>query len=186
MHRNNIRWLAQASLLAAVTAILAWFVVPLPVGPVPVSGQSLGVMLTGLLLPWRWAGVSQAIYLGLGLIGLPVFAGGGAGIGIVLGPTGGYLLGFLLGAPVTAELSARLARWRTIGTATAVLLGCVVLVHGLGVLQLAFVTGISLRQAIVIGTVPFLPGDLVKVVLATVLSGRLRRLGISGLDHTAF
>ncbi len=186
MQRSTIRCLAQSSLLAALTAILAWIILPLPIGPVPISGQSFGVMLAGLLLPPRWAAASQAIYLGLGLIGLPVFAGGGAGLGILVGPTGGYLVGFLLGAPVTAWMSAELSSYRTIGAAVAVLVGCVALVHFLGVLQLAAVAGLSLQGAFIVGTLPFLPGDILKSLVAVAVYSRLAQSGLIELHRKEF
>ncbi|MDQ1330177.1 MAG: biotin transport system substrate-specific component, partial [Thermodesulfobacteriota bacterium] len=85
--------MAYASLLAALTAVGAY--IAIPVGPVPIVLQSLFILLAGLLLGSTWGVAGVGIYLLAGAFGLPVFAGGAGGIGRFLGPTGGYLLGFL-------------------------------------------------------------------------------------------
>src|ERR687889_115461 len=94
--------------MAAVTAVTAQITIPLPFSPVPFTLQVLAVILSGLLLGPRYGALSQAIYVLIGAIGVPVFAGFSGGLGIVLGPTGGYLLSYPAAAAV-AGLSTRAA-----------------------------------------------------------------------------
>jgi len=92
------RMMTAASMLAGLSAALSFVSIPLPVSPVPVTGQSFGAMLSGLALGPLWGAAAMAVYLALGCAGFPVFAGGKAGPGTLFGPTGGYLAGFVLGA----------------------------------------------------------------------------------------
>lgn len=166
--------MAAAGLMAALTAVLAYVRLPVPWSPVPVSGQSLAVMLAGALLGPRLGALSQAVYVLLGAIGLPVYAGGMGGLPVLLGPTGGYLFGFVLGAYVTGRVAGKAGMLRPARLVLAFVLGGVVAVYVPGVVQLALVTGTTLRQAVVLGALPFLPGDGLKVAAATVVLRALR------------
>ena len=104
--RLSTRGMIYASLFGALTAIGA--LVSIPLQPVPVTLQTLFLYLAGSLLGGSLGALSQLIYLVLGVIGLPVFSGGKAGLGVFLGPTGGYLIGFVAGAFVTGKI----VRWR--------------------------------------------------------------------------
>ena len=95
---NRVRALALCGMMAALLAVLSFLTIPLPFSPVPLSLQTLAVLLAGGLLGRLWGPVAVAVYLALGLAGLPVFAGGAGGIGELLGPRGGYLVGFVLAA----------------------------------------------------------------------------------------
>ncbi|MGI6162349.1 MAG: biotin transporter BioY [Bacillota bacterium] len=170
--------LIKASLMCGIIVFLAYVVIPLPFSPVPVTLQSLGVMMAGLALGPALGTWAVLIYLALGFIGLPVFAGGRSGLGALLGPSGGYLLGFLPGAWVTGMLSSR-GEQQSHGPAKARLLpvylvssmlGGIAVVHTIGVLYLAKTTGMPLSQAMLVGTVPFLPGDIFKSLLASILA----------------
>lgn len=168
------RDVAAAGLMAALTAVLAFVRLPVPWSPVPVSGQSLAVMVAGALLGPRLGALSQAVYVLLGAIGLPVYAGGMGGLPVLLGPTGGYLIGFILGAYVTGRIAGKGGGRRPARLVLAFVLGGVVAVYVPGIIQLALVTGTTLRQAVVLGALPFLPGDVLKVAAATVLMRALR------------
>jgi biotin transport system substrate-specific component len=147
---------------ALVVAASARVSVPVPLSPVPMTLQPLAVLAVGGLLGAVSGGAALLLYLALGMFGLPVFAAGGAGIGHVLGPTGGYLLAFPAAAAVAgrfAGTSPRLGR---------VLIGCalaMVVIHAGGAAQLVILggdPGLALR----VGFVPFLTGDLLKVGIA--------------------
>jgi len=161
----------MAAIFAAITSILAFITLPLPFSPVPVTGQTLGIMLSGLLLGPKWGAVSQLIYLGLGAMGLPVFAGGGSGFGYLLGPTGGYLWGFIVGTYITGSIvwSSRPAMSDSLRAVVALLAGSIGAVYVLGLSQLTVVTGISFVNAISIAALPFLPGDAFKMVAAILI-----------------
>lgn len=168
------RPLALAGLMAAMTAVLAYVRIPLPFSPVPVSGQTLAVMLAGAVLGPRLGALSQTVYVLLCAIGLPVFAGGLGGLGVLAGPTGGYLIGFVLGAYTTGWLLAGVPQPGLARSLVAFTMGGVVAVYIPGVLQLALVMDIPVSQAFVLGAVPFLIGDAVKVLAATAALQALR------------
>jgi biotin transport system substrate-specific component len=173
--RGARRTIGLAAFVIA-TALSAYVVVPLPVTPVPVTLQPLVVLLAGLVLgPWLGASAMVA-YLGVGMSGVPVFAGGGAGLPWLLGPTGGYLMAF----PAAAFLAGRLAggagaHWARI--VVACLAGLAALYLG-GVSQLLVVTGQDLSTAVTMGVIPFLLGDVLKVAVATVIATRIRDRGL--------
>ena len=151
------------SLLIALSARIA---APLPFSPVPVTGQTLAVLLTGALLGSRRGALSVLAYLAQGAIGLPVFAAGGAGFVWLLGPTGGYLFGFVAAAFVTGLLAER--GWdRRFGTTLAMM------VIGSAVIYLAalpYLAGfVGAQRALAVGLYPFIVGDLAKSVAAALL-----------------
>jgi biotin transport system substrate-specific component len=150
---------------SALIALSAWVAIPLPFSPVPVTGQTFGVLLVGSALGARRGAAAALVYLAEGAWGLPVFAGGAAGAHILVGPTGGYLAGFVLGAYVCGALAERGWDRRPLTTVASMALGNVaILVPGLIVLS-RFV-GPSLVWKL--GLDPFLPGDVVKIALAAV------------------
>src|SRR4030066_1601664 len=102
---EKLRWMVFASLMAALTAVGAY--IHIPIGPVPIVLSTLFVILSGLLLGSRWGLASMGLYLLVGAIGMPVFAGGKGGFAHFLGPTGGYLFGFALSAWLTGFVSER-------------------------------------------------------------------------------
>ena len=165
---------------AAVVAVSAQVVVTVPFSPVPMTLQPLAVLAVGGLLGAAGGASALALYLGLGLLGLPVFAGGGAGLVHVLGPTGGYLLAVPAAAAVAGAVAVPGAHGRV--SLLRALAGCtlgLVLIHAGGVAQLAAL-GLEPGSAFRLGFVPVFTGDLLKVGLAAgviaVLGPRLRGL----------
>lgn len=156
----------------------AW--ISLPIGTVPVTLQVFVVVLAALLLPPRWAAASMGVYLALGALGAPVFAGGRGGLGVLVGPTGGYLLGFLVGATLGAVVRSLLVRRevRDIVADAAGALTVVGVVYLLGWIQLAIVTGSSLGAAFAIGVLPFVVVDVIKAAIAVGVASTLRRVGV--------
>jgi biotin transport system substrate-specific component len=145
-------------------AIAAQFQIPLPFSPVPVTGQTFAVLLVGAALGARLGAGAVALYVIEGLAGLPVFAGGASGLARLSGPTGGYLVGFVLAAILVGALAERGWDRRIWSTGLAMLLGMVV-IYLCGLAWLArFVPAAGLLQA---GLYPFIAGDLYKLVLAT-------------------
>lgn len=163
--REELSGAVRAALFVALITLGSYIVIPLPFSPVPIALQSGFVILAGLLLPLRWAVASVGGYLLLGALGLPLFAGGTGGLGHILGPTGGYLLGYLPAVAITAVLAGD-SPWRN-GLAGAV--GSL-LIYALGVPWLGVVQGLSPLQAVSLGMLPFLIGDALKVVAAALLA----------------
>ena len=165
-----------ASLVIALSAQVA---IQLPFSPVPITGQTMAVLLVGALLGSRRGALAVLAYIAEGLAGLPVFAGGAAGLTRLFGPTGGYLVGFVAAAFLVGWLAER--GWdRRFGTTLAAMTLGNLVIYGVGAVWLAvFVGGVS--RAWSLGVVPFLPGDAIKIVLAAVLlPGGWKLLGMRG------
>ncbi|MGQ0538134.1 MAG: biotin transporter BioY [Gemmatimonadaceae bacterium] len=151
------------SLLIALAAQLS---IPLPFSPVPITGQTFAVLLLGALLGSRRGAATTATYLMLGVIGLPVFAGGAAGAARLLGPTAGYLVGYIPAAFAVGWLSERGWDRRPWSTAASMAVGNAI-IYLAGALWLARFVGTD--AVLRTGVLPFLPGDLAKILLATLL-----------------
>lgn len=152
-------------------ALCAQIAVRVPFSPVPITGQTLGVLAVGGLLGSRRGTLSVLAYLAEGIAGFPVFAGGGSGPIWLLGPTGGYLVGFVAAAWVVGWLRERLWDHSFAGTLVIMLAGSAT-IYLMGLPWLAHSVGID--NALSLGLVPFVAGDLLKVALAavTLLQGR--------------
>jgi biotin transport system substrate-specific component len=178
--RDQTRDLVVAALLCALLAALAWVKIPLPFTPVPVTLQVFVVCLAALLLPPAEVTMAIGVYLLLGIAGVPVFSGGTGGVGVLLGPTGGYLIGFLVGAFLGS--AARVAMSGADGPRLAPDVVAVTLtilgIYGIGWIQLMLVTGMSPAAALVAGVVPFVITDVAKAVAAIVVARLLRRTGL--------
>ncbi len=176
--RIPLQSLVYASLFGALTAVGAYISVPM--FPVPLTLQNLFTMLAGLLLGGPTAALSQVVYVLLGIIGLPVFAGGKAGLGVLLGPTGGYLLGFVFGAYAIGLVASNQKGRGILRPLFAIVTGHAV-IYSLGVLQLSLIAHLSVTRALVVGVIPFLPGDVVKsaaaLLVATKVAKHWRLLG---------
>ena len=146
------------SLLLAVSAQFK-----IPLYPVPVTGQTLAVLLIGMTYGLRLGGITMAVYLLEGALGLPVFAGGAAGMAVLMGPTGGYLFGFLLAGVAMGFLAERGMGRTVVSTIAAMAIGNFV-IYLCGALWLANFIGFG--QAIAAGVLPFLYGDMLKLVVA--------------------
>lgn len=159
-------WIVNTLLVIAasfVTAAAAQVEIRLPWTPVPVTGQTFAVLLTGAVLGTRRAFLAQMLYLAEGSMGLPVFSGGAAGFAYLLGPTGGYLMAFPFAAAVTGRLAERGWDKHFATMFAAMLLGSAV-IFAFGLAQLSrFVPSSQLLTA---GLLPFVPGDLVKSSLS--------------------
>lgn len=170
------RHIAQIALFAALIAALG--LVPkfdLAAG-VPITAQSLGVMLAGCLLGARRGALAVLLFLFLVALGLPLLAGGRGGLGVFMGPTVGFLLGFPVAAFVTGYFSAQ---WRgsapVVTTVLAAIFGGVLVLYIFGIVGFAMVTGQTLAQATSIMWV-FVPGDVVKAGLAGIITESVLRL----------
>ena len=168
----SIRRLVFAAMMAAMISVGAYLAIP--IGPVPIVLQNLFVLVAGLLLGSRWAAISVGVYLLAGACGLPVFAGGTGGIGRLIGPTGGYLFGFL-GAAYIVGLIAERASGRFFLEVSAMVVGSFV-IYAFGVAWLKHVTGMTLSQTLAVGCYPFLPGDAIKMAVALPIARTVRPL----------
>jgi len=170
MSAEKLRWIVLSSLMAALTAVGAY--IHIPIGPVPIVFSTLFVLLSGLLLGSRWGLGSIGVYLLIGAIGIPVFAGGKGGLAHFFGPTGGYLFGYALASWTTGFISER-CRGTLILEIFAVVMGSLA-IYSVGVPWLKMVTQISWGKAVMLGMAPFLIGDAVKASVAVMLARAVR------------
>ncbi len=160
-------WLRDLSLIAlgaALVALLAQVRMPLPFTPVPLTGQTFGVLLVAAALGSKRGAASMALYIALGAFGLPVFAGGAAGLSYMTGATLGYLVGFVLAAYVVGALAERGLERSVLTSILPFLVGAVI-IYVCGVAWLTVLLG-SVTKALAAGLVPFLLGDVIKLIAA--------------------
>jgi biotin transport system substrate-specific component len=167
---EKLRWMVLASLMAALTAVGAY--IHVPIGPVPIVLSTLFAILSGLLLGSRWGLASMGLYLLVGAIGMPVFAGGKGGFAHFFGPTGGYLFGYVVAAWITGFISER-SRGLLVLDILAVVVGSLT-IYTLGVPWLKMVTQMSWPKTFMVGVIPFLIGDAMKAAVALVLARSVR------------
>jgi biotin transport system substrate-specific component len=167
----SLRGTAYAAMFGAITAVGAYIIIPFPL--VPITMQTFFVSLAPALLGGALGALSQVIYILIGVIGFPVFAGGKAGFGVLMGPTGGYLVGFIVGAYIIGTLIEMKKKPSFIWMVSAMVIGHIAL-YTLGIAQLMFVTKLSLGKAFAVGVIPTLPGGIVKIVAAAFIAVKLK------------
>lgn len=162
---------------AALTAIAAQWRVYLPFTPVPITGQTFAVLLTGAALGWKLGAAGQMLYVVVGALGAPVFTDGSGGVDVLTGATGGYIIGFVVAAGLVGWMAEH-RQDRTFATMfTAFILGSAV-IYLFGVVGLMITAEMSVASAVEAGVVPFLLGDLIKASAAgLLLPGAWKLLG---------
>ena len=163
--RLNLRDYLYASMFTALIAVLGFVYIPLPFSPVPITGQTLAIMLAGSILTAKQSAMSVTTFLLLGIAGVPVFSGGTSGFAAITGPKGGYLVGFLVGAVVISLLKGSGNNLVRLGISNFV--GGIIIIYTIGVIWLNAATGMGLYKSVVSGVLPFIPGDIFKVFVAT-------------------
>jgi biotin transport system substrate-specific component len=164
-HRSLI--ITHTTLFIAMTTVFSW--ISIPFIPVPITLQTLGVLLTGTIMK-RYAGIPMALYLLLGAIGLPIFHNGAAGLGVLIGPTGGYLIGFIPAAIMVGLCYEQVSeKIHVAGLASGIL---IIYLFGLSCLILSVPMGII--PAITAGMLPFIPGDIIKSTAAFLITKRIQ------------
>jgi biotin transport system substrate-specific component len=173
-------WLKQIAVILGASVLIALFApvaIPLPFTPVPLATQGHVVLLLACLLGSKRASLAVLTYLLQGSIGLPVFAGGMAGVGLLAGPRGGYLLGYLAAAFITGFIAERI-RHRTLPKAFVAMAVGNAVIYFFGLPRLALFVG--WHNAFALGMLPFLIGDAFKLLIATRSLKSLRFFGIPG------
>jgi biotin transport system substrate-specific component len=154
---------------AALTALAAQWEIHLPFTPVPITGQTFAVLLTGAALGMRLGASGQALYVGAGALGLPIYAGGAGGWDAAqAGGTSGYLIGFIVAAAVVGYMAER-RQDRTFPTMFTAFIAGSFIIYLFGVIGLMLIFDMSVTEAIVAGVVPFVLGDVIKAAAAGLL-----------------
>lgn len=168
----TLRMTVYAALFTALIIIGGYISVPIPVGPVPIVLADFFVMVTALFLGYKWGSVSVVMYLALGALGLPVFAGGKAGLAVLVGPTGGFLIGYIL---VVLSIGLLTEKVKTTSGKVTLVKNLVALIVGnvflylIGVPWLKMATSMSWSAALLAGFVPFIAGIVIKIIVAAAL-----------------
>ncbi len=161
----------MAFLFAGLTGLAAQIRIPLPFTPVPITAQVLFVLLCGIMIG-KYAGLSQLIYVGGGAAGIPWFNNMTGGVSALSGVTGGYLVGFILAAfligSVVESYPAILKRFTLLFLLMLVGVG---VIYTFGIIHLAFVLGVGIKEAAILGVLPFIVGDLIKASVAALIGG---------------
>lgn len=169
------RQLCYTALFAALTAVCSQLVIPTP-WQIPISMSTLAVFLSGALLGAKWGTLAQAVYLLLGLVGVPVFAGFRGGFQVLAGPTGGYLIGYLAAAVLTGLLISRVrTRWMPPVAMVVGLAAC----YAFGTAWFVILNQTPFGAALGMCVLPYLPGDALKIVAATLITWSMGALRLS-------
>ena len=166
------RDLIFCSFFAALTAVFSQILLPLPFSPVPVNLTLLAPRLAGQLLGMKRGIISQILYVLLGLFGLPVFTGFSGGPGVLFGPTGGYIMGYILAAGISGRKI--LPKSKRIIAGLLQMAGGLLACYLLGALWFALVTERGLYESLMLCILPFLPGDALKILACSYLAKKLR------------
>jgi len=171
MRAKTTQRLTLSALFCALCAVLSQIQIPLP--PVPLSLSLLGVHLCGALLGCRWGSASVGCYVLLGAVGVPVYAGFAGGVSVLFGPTGGFLIGYMLCAWTVGLLTQRFG---FSGKSLMLSMAAGTLVcYAMGTAWFCFVSGTSLAASLSSCVLPFIPGDALKILLAASLCLRMQK-----------
>jgi biotin transport system substrate-specific component len=173
---SRLRMMVFSSLFTVLIITGGYISFPIPLSPVPIVLSDFIAMLAGLFLGAAWGCASVGLYLFLGALGFPVFAGGKAGLVILFGPTGGFLFGYLISAFVVGMISRGISRRKNslnkmfspFRDLSALLAGNILL-YAAGVPWLKFALKITWKESLVLGLLPFIPGAIVKIIVSIIL-----------------
>lgn len=165
--------LTLIALMAAVTCILGPLSIAIPISPVPISFTNLAIYLTVMILGWKKGTVSYLIYLLIGLVGVPVFSAFTSGPAKLLGPTGGYLIGFIFLSLISGIFVEKFN-----GKIYMYILGMVLgtlVCYAFGTVWLAYQANMDFVKALWAGVIPYLPGDAVKILIGAFAGNEIRK-----------
>lgn len=169
---NNLKPLVFAALFAALLAAVAPFKIPLGFTPVPITLQTLVVLLSGAMLGPYYGALSMILYVAVGALGLPVFAGGGSGIGALLGPTGGYLFSYFIAAFAIGKILQIRKSPKYFDYVLAMIAGTII-IYALGAGWGMVVTGLGIAAIMIGWVLPFIIGDTIKLLIAAYIANKV-------------
>lgn len=173
MNRNKIKSMTIISLMTAILCILGPITLPIPISPVPISLVTLAIYFSVYVLGMKRGTISCLLYLLIGFVGLPVFSAFTGGVGKLFGPTGGYMIGYIFMALISGFFIEKWAVKRILHI-VGMVLGTVVC-YLFGTVWLSMQAGMSFYAALGVGVVPFILGDTVKIVAASIAGPEIRK-----------
>lgn len=171
---GSVQMMTKMALCVALCCIAAYISIPLPFTTAMITALTLAMNLTAFILGPRETFIVLFAYTLLGCIGLPVFVGGTAGLGRLLGPTGGFIIAFMIAYPVVSSLKGPSNSFKRF-TLIAVFIGIPITYIG-GLISMMLLMDINLWQALIMAVFPFIPGDVLKVILAAFLGVKLNKI----------
>lgn len=171
MTKSKLRTMVMVSLMAAIICALG--PLSIPIGIVPISLTNLAIYVIVYIVGWKEGTVSYMLYLLIGLVGLPVFSGFSGGAGKLFGPTGGYLFGFIFMVVITG-LCCDLCDRKIYMYIAGMIVGTAV-TYFFGTLWLSYQSGMTFKEALAVGVIPFLIGDAIKIALSAVFAPLIRK-----------
>lgn len=167
----SIKEMSIVAIFTALTSVMAQISIPLPFSPVPITFQLFAIFLSSIILSSRLATTSQIIYVLLGAIGIPVFANFSGGLHTIVGPTGGFIISF----PIMAFIASKASKKKkSLFVLILGLIASLMICYAIGVIQLSFITKMSISKGVMIAVVPFIPLDVIKIFLAYVLGIKIK------------
>ena len=166
---NFVHKFLLALCIACLTGLGAQLRIYLPFTPVPITGQVFFVLLSGTLLG-RYGGLSQAIYLGIGCLGVPWFAGMGGGTEVLIGITGGYIIGFIIASTVIGFFTEGYLKARSFKFQLSLMLIGIGIIYTFGAIQFSLITHTDFQKTMILAVIPFIPLDIFKAIIASIAS----------------
>lgn len=180
MQKSKTLKMILCALFAALTAVLSQ--IAIPIGPVPINLATFAVFCAGALLGSKLGALSLTIWAALGAVGVPVFSMFRGGLSALVGPTGGYIIGYIPAAFLTGLIVEKINKNNKIYLYPVAMLAGFLTYFTMGSIWFMFLTGTELIEALMMCVVPFIPGDLIKIAVATVLAKRLRPILHAKID----
>ncbi len=168
------RDLTKISICVAIICIASYISFPIPLTPVMITGQTIAINLIALILTPKQSTITLLVYILLGAIGIPVYAGGGSGFGALFGPTGGFILGFLIIAPLMSYLKGKensLKRYLVV-----TIFGGMLGLYIIGTIYLSIYLKIGIIAALTMAVFPFIIGDIIKCFISSFLALKLNKI----------
>ena len=171
---NRTRFITRTGLFAAIIALLSPFAIPL--GPVPITLSLFAILLAAVVLDWKQAAAAVAVYILLGVVGLPVFSGGKGGAAVLAGATGGYIWSYIPCAVIAALIAGK-TRAQGAKRMAVSAIGCVcgvIVCYLCGTLQFSAVAGRTFADALSVCVLPFIIPDLIKCACAAIIGTQIK------------
>lgn len=171
--KRSITDITRMGLFVALMVVMSMITIPL--SPVPFTGQVIGVFLTAIILGWKNGTIVMLIYILMGAAGFPVFSGMKGGLPVLLGPTGGYLFGFIPGVMALGSITGPNKKPTYLRLVAGMLL-CLLIIYICGSLQLSYVLNLNLQLTLISGVYPFLLFDFLKIAMTALIAPQILRI----------